>query len=230
METGTWDERPLLGPKIANCTRVVSDDRAGIRGGAPPTTGRDLNSFLGELGAVLQAAAISFPVVLVGHSLGGLIAYQYGRRFPDRVCGPVLLDSSHPQQAIRFAARASAAQLVAERGEWAEMLDSHPERPDLRETLARTDAALIGDPAPSSLDRLPLAVVSRGVWTSLEKARTFAPDLIDSQHSGRIRVWNELQAEYVSASDRARHVRASRSGHDVYLADPELALGAVRAV
>ncbi len=46
------------------------------------------------------------PVVLVGHSMGGLIALEFARRFPDRVEGLLLLDpagdsTSLPEEQVR---------------------------------------------------------------------------------------------------------------------------------
>ena len=43
----------------------------------------------------LISSTVTGPVVLVGHSLGGLYARHYARRFPDAVQGLVLLDPAH---------------------------------------------------------------------------------------------------------------------------------------
>lgn len=57
-----------------------------------PRTGAQVTNDLHEL---LCAAAIPGPCVLVGHSLGGLYARLYAKRFPDEVAGLVLLDPTH---------------------------------------------------------------------------------------------------------------------------------------
>lgn len=53
-----------------------------------------------QLNALLKAAAERGPFILVGHSLGGLVARVYARRFPDEVAGVVFVDSSHPDQRL----------------------------------------------------------------------------------------------------------------------------------
>jgi len=50
--------------------------------------------YLAELDAVIDAASPQDPVVLAGHSLGGLIARLYLNARPGRVSGLVLLDST----------------------------------------------------------------------------------------------------------------------------------------
>jgi pimeloyl-ACP methyl ester carboxylesterase len=78
---------------LAAANRVVSYDRAAIGGSdqaAPATAER----YLAELDAVLDAASPQDPVVLAGHSLGGLIARLYQHARPGRVRGLVLLDST----------------------------------------------------------------------------------------------------------------------------------------
>jgi pimeloyl-ACP methyl ester carboxylesterase len=51
-----------------------------------------------ELHALLQAAGVPAPYVLVGWSYGGLYARTYAGQYPEQVAGMVLLDSSHPDQ------------------------------------------------------------------------------------------------------------------------------------
>jgi pimeloyl-ACP methyl ester carboxylesterase len=48
-----------------------------------------------ELRALLEAAGVRPPYVLVGHSLGGLFARRFAQLFPSEVAGLVLLDPAH---------------------------------------------------------------------------------------------------------------------------------------
>jgi pimeloyl-ACP methyl ester carboxylesterase len=45
-----------------------------------------------ELRALLNGLKVSGPVILIGHSLGGLYAQQFARLYPDSVRGLILLD------------------------------------------------------------------------------------------------------------------------------------------
>lgn len=45
-----------------------------------------------ELNALLETLGVNHPIVLVGHSAGGMFARVFASRYPDRVAGLVLVD------------------------------------------------------------------------------------------------------------------------------------------
>ena len=84
-------------PEVAAFARACAFDRAGFgwsdAGPLPRTTGRIVE----ELRALLAAAAVPPPYILVGHSFGGLTARLFLQRFPQDVAGLVLLDPAYPE-------------------------------------------------------------------------------------------------------------------------------------
>ena len=78
---------------LAAAHRVVSYDRAAI-GGSDEAALASTERYLAELDAVVDAASPQDPVILAGHSLGGLIARLYQHARPGRVGGLALLDST----------------------------------------------------------------------------------------------------------------------------------------
>jgi pimeloyl-ACP methyl ester carboxylesterase len=66
---------------------------------AQPRTVRDM---VVELSALLDAAEIPKPLVLVGHSLGGLIVQLYARLHPDQVHGVVFVDPFSATVPLQF--------------------------------------------------------------------------------------------------------------------------------
>ena len=76
-------------------TRTCSYTRAGIDASRPaensPVT---IGSLSDELEALLDGAGIDGPYVLVGHSMGGMVAQVFASRNEDRVVGIVFDDSS----------------------------------------------------------------------------------------------------------------------------------------
>jgi pimeloyl-ACP methyl ester carboxylesterase len=90
--------------QIARTTRACSYDRAGYGGSDVAAGARDLDAEQADLAALLKAARLSGPFVLVGHSLGGGIVRQYAYRHRRDVAGLVLVDTSVEHQNARFAA------------------------------------------------------------------------------------------------------------------------------
>jgi pimeloyl-ACP methyl ester carboxylesterase len=88
----------LVHPSIARTTRACVYDRGGFgwseAGPLPRTAGRIAD----ELHALLRAAAVPDPYVLVGHSYGGLVARLYASRHASEVAGLVLIEPAIPDQ------------------------------------------------------------------------------------------------------------------------------------
>jgi pimeloyl-ACP methyl ester carboxylesterase len=223
LQSLPWQDRPFLAPSLALFARIISYDRAGIGESSPPRTARGLDDYLSELEAVLAAVEVDCPVVLVGHSLGGVVALAYARRFPERVAGLVLLDSSHPDQLARFAAVTDAERLDTEAEDRRLMSEKHPERPDLNSLLGQ------GPLGVGELGALPVIVVSRESFVGKERpADVLAEDWRSMQ--ARDSVWQQLQAGLATLSTQARHLPLSGSGHHVHFDQPQEVIGAIRAL
>lgn len=82
---------------VAPGSRVCAYDRANTPGGTsdPAPLPRTAEDAVADLHALLAAAKVPGPYVLVGHSLGGLFVRLYAGRYPDEVAGLVLVDPSH---------------------------------------------------------------------------------------------------------------------------------------
>lgn len=113
-------------------TQACFYDRAGFGYSDPIEKGEATAIVAAEdLHDLLRAAAIKRPVVLVGHSLGGLIATLYADRFPGDVDGLVLVDTSF---ATQFAYPISA------RGRWIVQNDQREYLNSMRKCLALAKA------------------------------------------------------------------------------------------
>jgi pimeloyl-ACP methyl ester carboxylesterase len=78
--------------ELADHTRVCAYDRAGYGFSDEGPMPRDLDANVTDLHALIQAANIPVPVLLVGHSLGSNIVRRYAQRHPQQVAGLVLVD------------------------------------------------------------------------------------------------------------------------------------------
>ena len=81
--------------EIEKSTRVCSYDRAGYgysESAKGPLAPQQVAS---DLHALLKAAEVPGPYIMVGHSAGGVYVRTYASQYPSEVVGMVLVDSSH---------------------------------------------------------------------------------------------------------------------------------------
>jgi pimeloyl-ACP methyl ester carboxylesterase len=79
-------------PLLAEFTRVVSYDRAGLAWSELPSASPTLERMTKTLASLLEKAQIPPPYLLVGHSFGGLLVRAFAHERPDQVAGLVLVD------------------------------------------------------------------------------------------------------------------------------------------
>ena len=85
----------LVQSEVAKNQRVCSYDRAGYGWSDPGPAPRSARQFASELHSLLQNAGERPPYVLVGHSLGSLIARVYTAAYPAEVVGLLFIDPRH---------------------------------------------------------------------------------------------------------------------------------------
>jgi pimeloyl-ACP methyl ester carboxylesterase len=91
----------LIQPTIAARTRACSYDRAGLGFSDPATRASTARNIAEDLHALLTAANIKPPYLLVGHSSSGMSMRVYADLHIDEVVGMVLVDPSHEDQWVR---------------------------------------------------------------------------------------------------------------------------------
>jgi len=202
---------------VAPVARVCSYDRANAGGGASdpapgPRTGADA---VADLHALLAAAGVPGPYVLVGHSVGGLFARLYAHTYPDEVAGLVLVDASHEEQVERRRALVSPEMFAAAQ----QATQANTEGIDLDGSFAQVRAARAAAP----LRPMPLVVLSAG---QDDPARFPAGWPMEAEAA----LSRELQTDLAGLVPGGRLVVAERSGHYVHQAQPELVVQAVRQV
>ncbi len=84
-------------PQLAKANRVCSYDRAGIGWSAKRPGSRGALAIARQLHALLQMADIHGPLLLVGHSAGGVYVRAFTGLFPAEVAGLVFVDAGSPE-------------------------------------------------------------------------------------------------------------------------------------
>jgi pimeloyl-ACP methyl ester carboxylesterase len=95
----TWKD---VQAPIAEFARVCAYDRPGLGTSTSPDAPLSADAHIQLMSALLKAAGEQGPYILVGHSIGGVIAALYANANPRDVVGMVLVDSSHEQVNRRF--------------------------------------------------------------------------------------------------------------------------------
>ncbi|HUE97079.1 MAG TPA: alpha/beta hydrolase, partial [Longimicrobiaceae bacterium] len=80
-------------PGLITETRTCTYDRAGLGQSSAASGCRQLDDLLGDLEALLGAASIDGPYVLVGTSGGGFLMAGFAARYPEDVAGMVLVET-----------------------------------------------------------------------------------------------------------------------------------------
>ena len=139
-ETWHW-----VWPDVAKFARVFLYDRAGIgrsEGGTGPRTSERL---VEELHALLLAAGMRGPYVLVGHSLGGLNMQLFTCRYPSEVTALVLVEPTpldFPAREATLVSKFDQARLATSIGASAEGVRLASIRSRRRSTTARSSTPL----------------------------------------------------------------------------------------
>ena len=245
----SWSE---IQPRVAEFTRVVSYDRAGFGWSEPSPSPRTLSCMVDELDALLTAADVEPPYVLVGHSYGGWIVERFASLHPENVAGMVLVDSPHPREwtapdqgrlsrIARGARRARVAALLSSFGLMrALFLLQHLRFSDEQDRIT----TLLSRTPPSIRTQLKTFWVQRRTLEALASQIEHAPESASDLGSRRTSLGDvpltvltashpsperlEDQLATASLSRTGRHVIAERSGHWIPLEEPDLVVEAIR--
>lgn len=87
--SGWWDH---IGPLLAGDRQVIAFDLSG-HGDSGRRTRYGMDLWVGEALAVIEARTASPPPVVIGHSLGGIVATALARSLPSVVGGVIVVDS-----------------------------------------------------------------------------------------------------------------------------------------
>ncbi len=207
------DELAGIQKTLSKHNRVCSYDRLGEGASDQPDGLQSFDSTGKILTGVLDGVADGRPVVLAGHSLGGLIAARYAPGHGDTVRGLILMDATPstivadttnliPESATGPAAELRAQSLAVYRGE-------NPEK------LVITDGKV------RSAGNIPVEVIKHG-QPYLAAIPQYGPALE--------RAWSEGQCRWLGVSRRSRLSTAANSGHYIYLDQPDVAVQAIQHV
>jgi len=244
LSGASYDWEPVAA-RIAAFTTVCTYDRAGYGWSDPGPRPRTSQRAMAELHALLQAAKINPPYILVAHSWAGLNARLYASQYADELVALVLVDALNtdllPADPHLFKPSALFGFLDATAwcgSTWLAMPNfvlepsDDPRALKLRQNmLARRQSAhaiydeLAGQAnwldvrsALKPLGSLPVTVISRRIQ---ENTSTNAAPLNDQN-------WLRGQRALPGISTRSTFITASTYFHDIQFHEPQTIIDAVR--
>jgi pimeloyl-ACP methyl ester carboxylesterase len=215
---------PAVLPALARTHRVCAYDRPGtLRYSDPPAISdrsspvampRTAQDVVDDLHALLDAAHLPGPYVLVGHSLGGLFARLYAQTYPGEVRAVVFVDAFAVEIPNLMGADwpAYRQQLDEPLPQFAD--SSSFEVIDIDKSVAQVAAAPAFPPIP--------AIV-------LTRTEPFAvPPTIPAEKGAKLeQAWREATSDLVALRPQTPHIFATGSDHYVQIHQPDLVAAGV---
>lgn len=87
-------------------------DRPGVGWTAPVPRAQSIQDHGRDLEELIGRLHVNSSSIVVGHSVGGLLATHFAARHPQRVKGLVLIDASHPKMMLRSARQHNAIETL----------------------------------------------------------------------------------------------------------------------
>lgn len=199
--------------RIGTFARVCAYDRLGVGASTAPPAAQTFQDMAQDLDRVMKGLGLQRPVVLVAHSLGGMVAMAFAQQNRDDVAAMLLLDATgpgYPQRVLDRLPRRSGASGGEERDDWEALLDpaSNPERLDGRTSFAEADSyAPLGD--------LPLHVLTHSIS---EHRSTTSP----RQQADLESAWEGGQHRWLALSTAAVLERVDLAGHAIQRDQPDV--------
>jgi pimeloyl-ACP methyl ester carboxylesterase len=249
----SWIAWQLVQPEIAKFTNICTYDRAGLGWSDPDTGHRNAIVIAGQLHALLWKAGVAFPIVLIGHSAGGLYVREYVAKYPLEIAGIVLVDATPPQSFKRIPSSRETAKSREQRhreAEIAKFADAIGASRLMGNCIGHLPARL--GMYRTYADAAACRPIYETSWlgeaddfedsASEVKSVTFGdtPLLVISQDPDRPKpnwnaqsivanpIWAEMQESSKSLSRRSWRLVAKGSGHHVQIDRPDVVIEGVR--
>lgn len=228
---------------VSEHSTTLAYDRAGILWSEDSLEKKSLGSIASDLTALLQAADVPRPYIVVGHSVAGITLRRFIDNNRDDIAGIVLVDVSHPSQTERyppkvpprvlmslmsnsgFIRRASSGRLYPNTDESDFINQLGPALMHRSNKGQYDEAANLVEMSKEageieSFGDIPLTVIS--ATAMLQNIET-----MNSEQKEVAVMRKNLQLDLLKLSTNSKQVLAAKSNHYVQLEEPELVVDAI---
>lgn len=229
--SGIQDWRSVV-PDVAQFTRVLTYDRAGLGRSDKAPTPRTWQDMVRDLRALLDAAEIEGPYVLVGASSGGILMRLFAQAYASDVLGIVLVDGTHPRHSAGYLSHLPPptpddSQLLQNFRRWFTIQTGgdpgvHVEDIECVDWQESLPAAL----ALGSLGTMPLVVLTAGIPVFAPNTPGLPSGLGSKMHE----TWLMSQRDLAALSTNSVHTILEGSHHNIAGDRPDVVVDAIRHV
>ena len=219
--------------EMSKVAHVCVYDRAGLGWSDMATLPRALEDRVDDLHRLLDKSGLRKPVILAGHSMGGLLVRMFAKKYPADVAGLMLIEASNERANNNEESLKRVTQTAAQIGMAFGLLANGGEIPQVRipngppeqEIVQRESVFRAGQDDFVAMSKIdvelqkfgdlgtlgdkPLIVITRG-----KRDPGFPPELE--------KTWDESHRWLATLSSRATLIVAENAGHMVNIDRPDL--------
>jgi pimeloyl-ACP methyl ester carboxylesterase len=213
-DIATWND---VGPEVARFARTFAYDRPGLGKSDPSPRPRTIQQMTAELHALLHAAKVPPPYILVGHSLGGAIVQVFAHSYPTEVAGLVLVDPENGRLDEMLRARMTATDWAVRQKAVDEAMPNMPAAVKAEMNAYQGSGKYVDEAFP--LPDVPVILL-----TGTKKNPEFPGNPLEQDL--KLELHNALLAKMPGG----KHVLAPNSRHYIQNDAPNLVIEAIRGI
>ncbi len=212
MHFKSWDK---IYKALVAQNSVFLYNRLGIGKSSKPKEPQNGLTVIENIRELLTSVDVKPPYVFVAHSMGGLMAELYAKRFREEVAGIVFVDCPHPDEVIEMK-KFKVPRVLRGLNFVLNAIDKlfnryvHSEDENIERTVSEIKQA--GD-----LPEIPIAVISG------QKKMPFSP--VDA-----FNLHQKYQQKMLDLSSYSSHVKCYKSGHFPQISEPSLVISSISEV
>ena len=219
----TWD--PIF-DRVATLAPVIAYDRRGIGRSEFDGTPQTLVHVNESLHALLAAATVPPPYVLVGHSYGGVLISAFASRYPTEIAGLVYLDAPNTDLTVADLDTVSPDALRLLKSE----LDGFPaDLPAGMQAELENIRRLMNDFTELNATHPPVGIPT-AVLVAAGKVDQVPDPVGRSIRSGILGIQIRHQQQWALSSPQGLFVVTRRGGHNIHQDNPDLTVQAIHHI
>jgi pimeloyl-ACP methyl ester carboxylesterase len=185
-----------------------------------------------ELAQLLDRSGIDGPVVLVGASIGGLVARVFASERAERAAGLVLVDATHEDQEHEIPQLARFVPLLSSVGALRLLGVCFGQRPDSLAPSVRkfAQATAFRAAGPQAAADEIIHIRESVAEVKATRRKLTLPLIVVTAGRGADEGWRALQRDQARLSERGCLVTAEQSGHAIAIGQPQAVVEAIRSV